>query len=121
MLADPAPKTPADLVAIEKELAQAQGDIEAATAQRDYLRTITDTVRVDVSYIGQPAQIAGLDFFPITSAINGFWRTAIASVGTLISFLAAVLPWLPLVALVWWGIRRSVRRWRARRASSSAA
>ncbi len=55
MLKDPSAKSAADLAAIEKELAQAQGDIEAAIAQRDYLRTITHTVRVDIAYDGRQA------------------------------------------------------------------
>jgi hypothetical protein len=38
-----------DLVAVEKQLADVQGTIESETAQRDYLRTMTDTVKVDVA------------------------------------------------------------------------
>ena len=41
-----------DLVAVEKQLADVQGTIESETAQRAYLRTITTTVKVDVSYDG---------------------------------------------------------------------
>jgi len=120
MLADPAPKTPAELVSIEKELSQAQGEIEAATAQRDYLRTITDTVRVDVNYMGRPALVGGVDFSPISNALDGFGRTLVASVGSLISFLAVAIPWLPLIALVIWAGRRTFRRWRARNAPGRA-
>src|SRR5262249_35544912 len=114
MLRDPAPKTTADLVAIEKELAQVQADIEAATAQRDYLRTITDTVRIDINYNGQAALVAGIDLSPIAEAARGSGRTMVASVAALISFLAAALPWLPLIAFLVWAVRRGLRRWRAR-------
>ena len=120
MLADPAPKTPAELVSIEKELSQAQGEIEAVTAQRDYLRTITDTVRVDVNYMGRPALVGGVDFSPISNALDGFGRTLVASVGSLISFLAVAIPWLPLIALVIWAGRRTFRRWRARNTPGQA-
>jgi uncharacterized protein DUF4349 len=116
MLKDPGAKSAADLAAIEKELAQVQGDIEAIVAQRDYLRTLTDTVRVDITYRGVAAQAGGFDVSPIKQAVDGIGRTLVGSVAALISFLAAAVPWLPVIALVVWGGRRAMRRWRARRA-----
>jgi hypothetical protein len=112
MLRDPGAKSTADLAALEKELAQVQGDIESTIAQRDYLRTITDTVRLDIAYNGRSAQVAGIDFSPIKQAVDGAGRTAVGSAATLISFLAAVVPWLPLIILLVWGARAGLRRWR---------
>jgi len=116
MLKDPGAKSAADLAVIEKELAQVQGDIESMTAERDYLRTITETVRVDIAYFGRPAVVRGFDFSPIALATGNIGQTLVVSVAALISFLAALVPWLPLIALVWWAVRRSIRRWRASRA-----
>ncbi len=116
MLKDPATKTTADLLAIEKELSQIQGDIESATAQRDYLRTITDTVRVDISYDGLVAEVAGLDLGPLKRAMGDFGYTVLTSLASLIYFVAALLPWLPLIVGFGWLVRRGLRRWRARRA-----
>jgi hypothetical protein len=116
MLRDPITKSAADLAAIEKELAQAQGDIEAAIAQRDFLRTITETVRVDITYEGRSVVIAGYDFSPIKRAADGIGQTLIASVASVIVFLAAAVPWLPLIVFVVWGVLRGFRRWRAKRA-----
>jgi len=113
MLKDPGTTTTADLLAIEKELTQVQGDIEAATAQRDYLRTMTDTVRVDISYQGTATLTAGIDFFPISRAAREFGQTVASSVAVLITFLATVLPWIPLVALLAWGVLRAFRRRRS--------
>jgi hypothetical protein len=115
MLRDPSTKSAADLAAIEKELAQAQGDIEAAIAERDYLRTITETVRVDINYDGRPVVIAGYDFSPIKRAADGIGQTLITSVASLIVALAATLPWLPVIVFAVWGIRRGLRRWRTQR------
>jgi hypothetical protein len=115
MLSDPGTKSAADLAAIEKELAQAQGDIEAAIAQRDYLRTITETVRVDINYDGRPVVIAGYDFSPIKRAADGVGQTLITSVALLIVALVAAVPWLPVIVFVVWGIRWGLRRWRAQR------
>jgi hypothetical protein len=116
MLKDPATKTTADLLAIEKELAQIQGEIESATAQRDYLRTITDTVKVDISYDGVVAEVGGLDLGPLKRAASEFGDTVLVSFATLIYICAALLPWLPVILLFGWAVRRSFRRWRAARA-----
>ena len=113
MLRDPGAKTTADIVAIEKELAQVQGDIETATAQRDYLRTTTETVRVDISYNGQAPLVGGVDFDPIVRAVSSIGQTLVGSVATLIWFLTLVVPWLPLVAFLVWIVRRSLVRRRA--------
>jgi hypothetical protein len=116
MLREPGPKSPADLTTIEKELAEVQGDIEGIVAQRDYLRTITETVRVNVSYVGLAAQAGGIDLSPISRAGSSIGATLVGSVAVLISFLAAIVPWLPIFALLAWAARRAIRRWRARTA-----
>lgn len=114
MLREPGTRSAADLATIEKELAQVQGDIEGIVAQRDYLRTITETVLVNVSYLGLAAQAGGLDLSPISRAGNNIGATLVQSVAALISFLASAVPWLPLIALLGWAARRGLRRWRAR-------
>lgn len=121
MLKDPGTKSAADLAAIEKELAQAQGDIEAAIAQRDYLRTITETVRVDITYDGRPVVVAGYDFSPIKRAADGIGQTLITSIASLIVFLAAAVPWLPVIGFVVWGVLWGLRQWRAKRAVGEKA
>ena len=115
MLRDPSAKSTADLVTIEKELAQVQEDIESAATQRDQLKTITETVRVDIAYSGRAAVVAGIELSPVKQAVTGAGRTAVSSLATLISFLAAIVPWLPLIALLLWGARVGLRRWRAPR------
>jgi hypothetical protein len=101
----------ADLVAVEKQLADVQGTIESETAQRDYLRTITDTVKVDVSYNGVVQQAGPFDISPIRIALDKVLHTLIRSLGTMIVVIATALPWLPLVALAGWGLQRLLRRW----------
>ena len=115
MLRDPVAKSAADLAAIEKELAQAQGDIEAAIAQRDYLRTITGTVRVDIAYDGRLVVVAGYDFSPVKRVIGGIGQTLINSVASLILFVVTAMPWLPVIVSMGWGVRWGWRRWRAQR------
>jgi hypothetical protein len=99
-----------DLVAVEKQLAEVQGTIESETAQRDYLRTITDTVRVDVSYNGLIQQAGPIDVSPIRAALDEFVQTVIESFGEMIGLIAYALPWLPVAGLAAWLLRRIVRR-----------
>ncbi len=99
-----------DLVSVEKQLAEVQGTIESETAQRDYLRTITDTVKVDVSYNGLIQQAGPFDVSPIRAALDSFMQTMIASVGEVITWVAYALPWLPLAALAGWALRAVFRR-----------
>ena len=101
----------ADLVAVEKQLAEVQGLIESETAQRDYLRTITDTVKVDVAYNGLVQQAGPFDISPIRLALDDFLRTLIESVGGMILAIATALPWLPLAASAAWILGWAVRRW----------
>jgi hypothetical protein len=115
MLRDQTAKTAADLITIEKELAQVQSDIEAITAQRDGLRTRTDTIRVEISYVGAASLVGGTDFSPIYQAVGMINQTTVNSVSWLISTLAAIVPWLPVIALIWWLGRRGMRRWKLRK------
>nr|WP_294529405.1 DUF4349 domain-containing protein [uncultured Rhodopila sp.] len=99
-----------DLVAVERQLADVQGGIESETAQRDYLRTITDTVKVDVSYNGLVQQAGPVDLSPMRVAFDRFAQTVIESFGDLIGWVAYALPWLPLAALGGWGAFWVIRR-----------
>ena len=118
MLRDQSVKTAADLITIEKELAQAQGDIETIVAQRDSLRTRTDTVRIDIFYLGTASQVGGVDLSPIHQAVSGIGQTFVSSVAWLIATLAAGAPWIPIIWFLWWVVNRLVRSWRARKASA---
>ena len=117
MLHDLTTKTAADLITIEKELAQAQADVEALMAQRDNLTTRTDNVRVEITYLGAVSQIGTADLTPIYQAIGTISQTTVNSVSWLISSLAAITPWLPVLALIWWIVRRVRRRWLLQRKS----
>ncbi|MBV8450887.1 MAG: DUF4349 domain-containing protein [Deltaproteobacteria bacterium] len=110
LLNDQSPKTAADLIAIERELSETQGEIENFTAQLENLHKQTDMVRVDITYVGTTVGYAGLDFVPLHDAVMDVGQTVIRSLTWLIYCLAAVGPWLPIIALVWWMIRRRRRQ-----------
>lgn len=99
-----------DLVAVEKQLADVQATIESETAQRNYLQTITDTVRVDVNYQGLIQQAGPFDLSPVRLAVDGFARGVIVSFGSLISAIAYSIPWLPVAAIALLILRWLFRR-----------
>jgi hypothetical protein len=115
MLHDQTPKTAADLITIEKELAQIQSDIESITVQRDVMRLRIDNVRLEINYVGAASLVGGADLTPIYQAVATISQTAVNSFSVLISALAAIVPWLPVIALIWWIARRGIRRWRSRK------
>jgi hypothetical protein len=110
LLNDQSTKTAADLIAIEKELSQGQSEIENLTAQLANLHKQTDMVRVDITYVGTTAGYAGFDLEPLHGAVMDIGQTVVRSLAVLVYCLAAVGPWLPLIAIAWWIIRRSIRR-----------
>ncbi|MBB6252380.1 DUF4349 domain-containing protein [Nitrospirillum iridis] len=112
-------KNVGDLLNVEHTLAQVQGDIESATAQRDYLRTQTETVKVDIRYEGaQPDEPKpdGVDWRPLKTAAKDFSGIVVASFAEVLTFTARVLPWAPLVALAGWTLRLVWRRSRGKSA-----
>ncbi len=106
MLREPGQKSAADIAAIERQIAEVQGEIESGTAQRDYLRKITQTVRVDIAYRSVSARVSGVDFSPVADALTRAGRTFAGSLADLIAAAIWLLPWIPVAALVYWLVRR---------------
>ncbi|TWB42714.1 DUF4349 domain-containing protein [Nitrospirillum pindoramense] len=106
----PTPMAVSDLVAAERELANAQGEIESLTAQRDYLRRQTEMVRIDIDYNGEAAVAGDTDLTPISRAFKGFGQTVVRATASLIATIAALLPWLPLILLAGWILRHPLKR-----------
>ncbi|WP_377813243.1 DUF4349 domain-containing protein [Bradyrhizobium oligotrophicum] len=109
LLNDQSVKTAADLIAIEKELAQAQSEIESATAQLDQLHRRTDLIGVNISYVGVVNRF-GLDLTPVYQALQAVGQTIVMSLSALVYTLAAIVPWLPILAVLVWLLRRALRR-----------
>ncbi|EGY00545.1 hypothetical protein AZA_38830 [Nitrospirillum viridazoti Y2] len=104
-----------DLLNLEREIAQIQGDIESATAQRDYLRTQTEMVKVDIQYDGASADTPkpeGVNWQPLKTAAKDFGDILVESLANVMTFTARMLPWAPLVLVAGWLLRLVWRRWR---------
>jgi hypothetical protein len=110
MIKDPGAKSAADIASIEKQIADVQGEIESAIAQRDYLRTLTQTVRVDISYFSLSAKAGGINLSPVADALTSGLDTFLQSTARVIAFAIAAIPWIPVILFVIWAIRRLWRR-----------
>lgn len=108
------------LLALERELARVQGEIDATRSNLAVMRTRVATSRLTIDY--QSAGVLAPDsaFTPVSRALDGALTVFMSTVGALITVLAVVAP-LALIAgpLAWWGLRR--RRRRADRASTPGA
>ena len=113
MLREPGQKSAADIAAIERQATEVQGEIESSIAQRDYLRKITQTVRVDIDYRSVSARTDRIDFSPAAEALRDASRTFIRSLADLISVAVWLVPWAPVAAFAYWIVRRVRQRGRS--------
>jgi len=100
----------ADLLAVERQLAQVQADLDARASVLAALRQRVDTSILDLRY--QPTrQIVEPDAFdPIGEALKEMGDVFARSVAAIILFIAGVLPWLVIILPVLWLIVRTITR-----------
>jgi len=101
----------ADLLALERELARVQGQIESATSTLRALRERVNMSIVDISYQTRSRAVSSSAISPIGRALKQFVGTVSQGIAAVINFLAFILPWLlflvlPLIWFVVWLRRR---------------
>lgn len=102
-----------DLLALERELARVQGEIESATTTLNVLKKRVSMSTLDINYQTKTAAVSSSAFAPIGRALKSFVRDVSYGIGNVIEFFAAILPWLLFVIIPGlWLLRRF---WRARR------
>jgi len=106
-----------DLLALERELARVQAEIESATANLKALRARVSMSVVDISYSSQRQAVTRGAFSPVGDALKDFMRTLSEGLSGVIYFFAAILPWLLLVILPGLFLLRWF--WRRRKTSKS--
>lgn len=107
-----------DLLALERELARVQSEIESAATTLNVLRKRVSMSAVDIYYQSQSVALSQSAVSPIGHALKGFVRSFSHGLAAAITFLATVLPWLLLIILpAFWLIRRW---WRSRSAQNTS-
>ena len=88
-----------DLLALERELARVQSEIESATTTLAVLRQRVTMSQVNINYQSQSVAVSRSAFAPIAAALKNFLSDLSQGLAGVISFLAWILPWLLFVIL----------------------
>jgi Domain of unknown function (DUF4349) len=103
-----------DLLEAERELARVQGEIDSFESNLSVMRARVNMSTMDLAYQSRQIAVGGGTFEPLGDAITGFFGVMARSLASLITFLAAILPFgLVLVPVVFYGLK-----WRAKRAAA---
>jgi len=100
-----------DLLALERELARVQAEIESATANLKALRARVSMSVVNLGYTSERVAVSRSAISPIGAALKDFVGTVSEGLAGVIRFFAAILPWmifviLPSLFLLRWFWRR---------------
>lgn len=100
-----------DLLAVERELARVQGEIESATSVLAALRKRVSMSAVNINYQSQSVAVSRSAFAPVADALTDFFRLMAEALAGIIRFLAVALPILILLILPGlWALRWLWRR-----------
>jgi len=106
-----------DLLALERELARVQGQIESATTTLNVLRKRVSMSVVDIHYQSQSVAVSQSALAPIGRALKNFVGQFAYGLSNVIAFFAGILPWLIFVILPglwvlrkWWRGRKLPRK-----------
>ena len=105
-------RTMADLLAIQRTLSDTQAELDAIATQRKVLAQQTSKQHIQIQFTPRRALVSGGDgYSPMGRALRNAGVVLAESVGSLITFVAAVLPWLLLAVLpMGWLVRVLWRR-----------
>lgn len=93
-----------DLVAAEKSYAEVQEELDAARSLDAELRQRVAMSKVDIAYSSARADGA---WAPVSRAKDGLAGSLASSIAALLTFVVVAFPWVLLLTLVIWGLRRT--------------
>ena len=110
-----------ELVQVERELARVQGDIEAAEARIRVMRGRVSMSSLDLNYTSTVDPVSRSAFDPLGRALRNLAGTFASGLASVITFIAAALPWLIVIVPVFWLLGRWLRSlWRKREQKKTA-
>lgn len=105
----------ADVVELERELSSRQANLESLLAQQASLKDRTSLATITLE-LSEPEAAGARDDEPgVVDALRGGWDALVTSLTWFVVVLAALAPWLALLAVGYAVWRRVLGPWRARR------
>jgi hypothetical protein len=109
-----------ELVQVERELANVQGEIEGAEAQIRVMRGRVSMSALGLNYTSRVEPVSPGAFDPLTNALTNVFRELAIGLGNVITFIAGFAPWLLVIVPLFWLLSRWLRGLlRARREAKS--
>ena len=110
-----------DSVEIQEKLTDVQSDLDSETAKRKTLANETEKVAVEIEFRVRDASRRRSSFAPLWSALGEAGETLAESLGSVVTFVVFIIPWILLLVLIWWFLRGLWRKRRERKAALAAA
>ena len=107
----------ADVLEIQSTLSQTQAELDSFATQLKLLQQETQRQFVSVRFLPQRTLATGSVANPVWRAMQDAGEVMSESLASVITFLAALLPWLIVILPLLWLLRWFRRRWSGRRVS----
>ncbi len=91
-----------ELLSVERELARVQSELDSYESQLANLRQRVSMSDINLSYEARVSPTSQSVWRPVTEAFGDFFRNVAFALSSIVTILAFVLPWLPvIVGLIW--------------------
>lgn len=98
-----------EVLAAERQLAETQSQLDGIQMMRKALAAETELVRVDIELVAERLAVKGSWAEPTMNALDESGRVLMASLGAMITFVVAALPWVLLLSVPFFLLRRMWR------------
>jgi hypothetical protein len=96
------PGSLADLLAVERELASVQGDIDSIQSTLAVMRTRVAMSTLTLTYMSAPRAVSGDTMQPLNEAFANFFGLTIRGFAAIVTFVGAILPIAIVGGLIAW-------------------
>ena len=98
-----------ELVQVERELANVQGEIEGSEAQIRVMRGRVSMSALSLNYASRVEPVSPGAFDPLSNALTNVFRELAAGLANVITFAAGFAPWLLVIIPLFWLLNRWLR------------
>lgn len=91
-----------DLLAVERELADVQGEIDATESVLARMKLRVSMSDLTIAYQPRVSPASKSVWRPLSEAFGSFFSEFASALGDMVVFVARLLPWLPVIAGVGW-------------------